>query len=261
MKKHLRIISLGWGVQSFTLAVMAALGELQADYAVHADTTHEHTATYEFAKEWTPWLEQRGLPVVTTSPNARDSLVVQKHRPHTFTFIPVFGNGGGQLKRQCTGRWKIRPMRSAVRSLPEFNQQLGVTQLLGISTDEWQRAKDSDVKYITNEYPLLDLDISRMGCIEYLTAKGIATPPKSSCVFCPYHNKDMWKRLRNEGGSDWERAVKADDELRNAIYDRRANDTTPVFIHQSRVPLAQAVGNQLELPMLEPSCDSGYCFT
>lgn len=38
----MRIISLGWGVQSFTLAAMAALDEIEpVDFAVHADTTEE----------------------------------------------------------------------------------------------------------------------------------------------------------------------------------------------------------------------------
>lgn len=36
----LRVISLGWGVQSWSLAAMAALGEIpRVDYAIHADTT------------------------------------------------------------------------------------------------------------------------------------------------------------------------------------------------------------------------------
>ena len=38
----LKILSLGWGVQSWTLAAMAALGEIpKPDFAVHSDTTHE----------------------------------------------------------------------------------------------------------------------------------------------------------------------------------------------------------------------------
>jgi hypothetical protein len=38
----MRVLSLGWGVQSFTLAAMSALGDLPLlDYAVHADTGYE----------------------------------------------------------------------------------------------------------------------------------------------------------------------------------------------------------------------------
>jgi len=54
----LKILSLGWGVQSWALAAMAALGEIpKPDFAVHADTTHEMEGTYAHAAKWTPWLE------------------------------------------------------------------------------------------------------------------------------------------------------------------------------------------------------------
>jgi hypothetical protein len=70
----LRILSLGWGVQSWTLAAMAALRDCGCalcrrwgvdklpalDYAIHADTTWEREITYQFAEEQTPWLEAHG---------------------------------------------------------------------------------------------------------------------------------------------------------------------------------------------------------
>ena len=53
-------ISLGWGVQSWTLAAMSALGELpRVDVAIHADTTHERSNTYAFAAVWCAWLAHR----------------------------------------------------------------------------------------------------------------------------------------------------------------------------------------------------------
>lgn len=62
----MKIISLGWGVQSFTLAAMVALGELEpVQAALHADTTFESQLTYQFAERWTGWLEERGVKVVT----------------------------------------------------------------------------------------------------------------------------------------------------------------------------------------------------
>ena len=68
--KALTVLSLGWGVQSWTLAAMSALGELPpVDYAIHADTTHEGEGTYTHAAKWTPWLEARGVKV-RTSPDA-----------------------------------------------------------------------------------------------------------------------------------------------------------------------------------------------
>ena len=49
--------SLGWGVQSWGMVAMIALGVLPPiDYAIHSDTGYERRETYAFAKNWTPWL-------------------------------------------------------------------------------------------------------------------------------------------------------------------------------------------------------------
>ena len=74
----MRVISLGWGVQSFALAAMSALGELPpVDAAIHADTTHERRETYEFAATWTPWLEARGVHVGSRAVVSRERKQVQ----------------------------------------------------------------------------------------------------------------------------------------------------------------------------------------
>lgn len=103
-------ISLGWGVQSFTMSAMVALGDLPpVDVAIHADTTHESKLTYEFAARWTGWLEQRGLRIVTVR-NVQPLYELCSKK----TDIPAYtynGKSDGILRRQCTGGWKIDPMR------------------------------------------------------------------------------------------------------------------------------------------------------
>ena len=62
----MKVLSLGWGVQSFTLAAMAALGEIEKpDVAINADTGYESVLTYEFARRWSGWLKDNGIKVVT----------------------------------------------------------------------------------------------------------------------------------------------------------------------------------------------------
>ena len=55
MSKKLTVISLGAGVQSSTMALMAAHGEItpMPDYAIFADTQAEPDHIYE----WLDWLE------------------------------------------------------------------------------------------------------------------------------------------------------------------------------------------------------------
>lgn len=108
----MRIISLGWGVQSFALAAMSALGVLPpVDAAVHADTGHERAETYALAAKWTPWLEERGVRVVTV--RGKRKMMGMEGIGEGYTSIPAFtrlaetGEFRGMLRRQCTGDWKI----------------------------------------------------------------------------------------------------------------------------------------------------------
>lgn len=233
----MKIISLGWGVQSFTLAAMVALGELEpVDFAIHADTRHESQLTYLFVYRWKGWLEERGLKVVTVHPSHSDPLnngYGQQDAPY-YT-LDVQGNSG-QGKRQCTTQWKINPMR---RYISQFVKDSGETkspgiieQWIGISLDEFQRMKDSDVKYITHRWPLIEKRMTRKDCEIWLRDHNIEIPPKSSCTFCPYHSTAEWRRIKSTP-LDWEEAVTVDRLIRTARppYD--------LFVHPARRPLEE----------------------
>ena len=86
----MRVLSLGWGTQSFGLAAMSALGVLPpVDVAIHADTTHERRETYDFAARWTPWLEKHGVRVVTVhTDEKRQDPFYSVNKPSTF--LPAF---------------------------------------------------------------------------------------------------------------------------------------------------------------------------
>lgn len=260
----MKILSLGWGVQSFTLAAMVALGELEPiDFAVHADTTWERKATYEFAKRWTPWLEERGVKVVTVQDAGQAAAVTTLKTDIPAFTVDIANDVEGQLRRQCTGRWKITPMRRYIadelqrRALPKSSGQ--VEQWLGISEDEWTRAKDSDVKYITHRYPLLELGMRRVDCVTWLERNGLEVPGKSACVFCPYHNRLAWEEMKRNEPEDWAVAVAIDLQIRNV------RPPYPLFVHSARVPLTEAVNipddkGYSQLGLFDAECDSGHCF-
>jgi len=265
-----KIISLGWGLQSWTMAAMVAMGELQPiDVALHADTTWERQATYEFAEQMTTWLEQRGVRVVTVVSNRHGQIKNEWEG----TFIPAFtrkagGEVAGVLRRQCTGSWKIQPMRWWIRQEMErrsLRVEPGVIeQWLGITIDEIQRAKDSDVKYIKHRFPLLEAGMSRADCLGWLEKNNLPIPVKSSCTFCPFHSRGAWEEMKRQGGEDWEQAVDVDHRIRS----QRPSHT--LYVHRARVPLDEAVPiaedfGMTQLDMFasddtDSECDSGYCF-
>ena len=260
---ELTYLSLGWGVQSWTIAAMVALGDLPPiDLAIHADTGHEPQRTYDHAAKWTPWLEERGLTVVTVKPVNQQ--VIREDWGIGSVHIPAFtlaksDGSHGQIRRQCTKHWKLQPIRAHLRTLLSPRPAPGAVECWqGISLDEYSRMRSSDVKYIENVYPLVDRRMSRGDCIAWLQGKGLDVPPKSSCVFCPYHSLSAWRDLKAQGGPDWDKAVYVDQNIR-----ARRNDFR-LFVHPARQPLEEAVripsdygAEQLELGI---PCDGGVCF-
>ena len=263
----MRVLSLGWGVQSWTVAAMVALEELPPiDFAVHADTTHEASGTYAHARKWTPWLGERGVKVYTVAEGRTE--VVREDWGRGGVMIPAFTANAatgkpGQVRRQCTQDWKITPIRRLVRQHlgPGKPKPGAVESLQGISFDEFQRMRDSDVAYIVNRYPLVERRMTRADCITWLESRGLDVPPKSACVFCPYHSLKSWKYLKRAGGGDWEHAVGVDASIR-----ARRPQHGPLFVHPARVPLPEAVripedegAHQMEFEAEQP-CDGGHCF-
>jgi hypothetical protein len=215
---------LGWGVQSFGLAAMAALGDLPpVDVALHADTTHERGGTYAFAAKWSPWLEAHGVRVVTVWP--KDAGVMNRFGG---VMLPAYTGDRGQVRRQCTRDWKIRPIR---RWLQANRAGRAVEVQLGISVDEITRVKPSDVAYLTNSWPLVERRMSREDVRRWLEKHGIEVPPRSACVFCPFQSRAEWRGL---GLGDWAAAVGVDEAVRGARLPGL------LYVHPQRVALAHA---------------------
>lgn len=233
----LRILSMGWGVQSFTIACMSALGELpKLDYAIHSDTGYESKLTYAFSRKYTPWLEEHGIKIVTTHGTSGDTdeIFNKMKNGKLFACIPVFqanvsGSGTSMLRRQCTSKWKIRPIR---RVISNVRKRHPVIQVMGISYDEMERMRSSDLKYLTYEYPLVNRKITRQDCVIWLEKNKIDVPPKSACVFCPYHSTQKWAhtKLIQE---DWEIAVKVDNLIRDYDIDKKS------YLNMKLLPLEE----------------------
>lgn len=256
----MKVLSLGWGVQSFTLAAMVALGELEPiDFAIHADTTHESSLTYDFARRWTPWLEERGVIVVVVVATHEKKNIIDKWGGMQIPAFTASTKGDGQIRRQCTHEWKIRPMRewiSAELKQRSLTKTAGIVeQWLGISMDEIQRMKDADVKYILNRWPLIEKRMTRKDCKAWLTEHGLEIPPRSACTFCPFKKSSEW-RLTKSVEADWNEATSVDRMI------RKSKPPEDLFVHPSRKPLEEVDFRTAEekgqLSLWDNEC-SGIC--
>jgi len=172
---------------------------------------------------------------------------------HRFASMPLYilnkDGGQGMTRRQCTGEYKIKPIKRQVRELlgypypQRIPKDVFVEQWVGISTDEFHRAKDADVKYMRNRHPLIDKGWSRNDCVRYLTSLGLADTPKSSCLGCPFHGNAQWRHIRDTSPDEWRDVVAFDAAIRtgNARANASGNQLLgQAFLHRSRVPLAEA---------------------
>lgn len=219
------------------MAAMVALGELEpVDFAIHADTLHERQLTYDFIRRWGPWFEEHQLQVFTVS-NPKRAAAVMTNKTDIPAFTRNIQGSLGQLRRECTHAWKILPMRRAIRKYLKSqgidNPKPGtVEQWIGISLDEYQRMKDSDVKYIVNRWPLIEKRMTRHDCEKWLISHGLEVPPKSACTFCPYHNTAEWHRIM----------ANDKDRIEAIAIDRLIRKTRPpfdLFVHSARKPLEE----------------------
>lgn len=253
----LRVLSLGAGVQSTAVYLMALEGELGTppDLAIFADTGWEPPAIYEHLSR----LEATGgdrIPIHRVSRgNLRDDVIGALdnagvgHYGQPPLYVRNAANDGtsaadvgGTLWRKCTTDYKIEPIQKEIRRVLGYQPRQRVAkraqQWFGISMDEAHRMRDSRVPWIDNHYPLIDLRMSRVDCLSWLQAHGWPKPRKSSCIGCPYHSNSMWAEMRDRYPEEWADAVQFDRTLRTG---KLPGVTGDAYLHRRMMPLPDAV--------------------
>ena len=247
------ILSLGAGVQSTTLALLAKHRILpRPRAAVFADTGNEPKAVYTHLN----WLEgvldylvirasygNLGEDCLQLKYSEKNDRVYQNIRVPMFTLAA--DGKKGMMPRQCTRAYKIDMVNAACRRLLKKRQIRATEGILvhcwiGISTDEAHRMKPSQVPWIRKEYPLIDLGMSRADCIQWCADHGYPQPPRSGCTFCPYHSDEEWLRLRSEAPDEFQGVVEWERKMREQNLKSEAM-TSDIFVHSQRVPLDQVI--------------------
>lgn len=267
MNEPIHILSLGAGVQSSTLALMAAKGEItpMPIAAIFADTKAEPLEVYR----WLDWLEtQLPFPVYrVVEKRGLLSNLVKGIKNKRFASVPFFTesiNGGGILRRQCTSEFKILPVIKKIREIVGLKKgqraprkKILVKQWIGISTDEATRMKPSRIPWIENIWPLTDKRMNRHACLLWMEKNNYPKPPRSACTFCPYHSNDEWRRLKSNAYA-WRQIVAVDKFIRAGVH----NTTEKLFLHKSLKPIDEVdLSTQEEkgqINLFENECE-GMC--
>lgn len=244
----LHILSLGAGVQSTTMALMAAHGLItpMPDAAIFADTGWEPKPVYDHLA----WLMSPNVlpfPVhIVQKGNLRDDVMARRNTTGgRYAAIPWYTTNPdgtqGIGRRQCTSEYKLTPLMWKMRELLGVERRdrikrQAVQVYVGISTDEAHRMKPARQQWIENRWPLIEIGVSRRGCLSWLKANGYPDPPKSACIGCPFHSDSMWRDMRDNHPEEWSDAVAVDAALRQE--NSRGIKATE-YMHPQRVPLTE----------------------
>ena len=248
-KKSLRILSLGAGVQSTTLALMIEKGQIaMVDCAIFADTGGEPKAVYDHLD----WLEkQLSYPVHRVQwRNLKEDVINGAKGDFKNFSIPFYSRKKGDtgkgriLRRQCTRDYKISPVIKKIRELLGYAKhkrvapEVRVEQLIGISYDELQRQRKNHHHYLENIYPLVDQKIRRNDCLDWIKQNDYPEPPRSACTFCPYHSNKEWLVIK-KNKKEWEEVVEMDKMIRGQRLsdDGKEYSEDELFLHRDCKPI------------------------
>jgi len=267
-------------VQSTAMLLMALDGHFDwfPDAAIFADTHGEADHVYRHL-EYLEGIVGRRFPVYRVSAGNLEQDILGAvagknkrvgnapfHVINRDTLPDHSSETGGMLWRACTRDYKLDPIRRKIRELYLASGKEQVVQYIGISLDEMERMKDSRVKYIVNNYPLVDGGITRHDCKLWLERNYYNVPGKSACHFCPYRSNRAWSEMKRTDPETFDRACTFDDALR-ANGGRLPGVTGQAYVHRSFMPLrmvdlttAEDHGQGHLFPELIEEC-SGACGT
>lgn len=277
------VLSLGAGIQSSTILLMSAKGELpKLDAAIFSDTGWEPKEVYDHLEWLKPIAKKAGIPLhVVSNGNIRDISVTgfadgKEGLGQRYATMPLHilndDNSEGIIRRQCTSEFKVVPIERFIKTeilglkkRSRWPAQAVIDHWFGISTDEMIRIRTPKEKWKRNVYPLCNIPsgylpkgYSRLGCVAWLERNYPNQPmPRSACIGCPYHDNRAWRDLRDRRPDEWQEAVEVDRKIRHG-KDMRGQ----AFLHRSLKPLDEAdLGDDKHQGILEgfKSECLGYC--
>lgn len=166
----------------------------------------------------------RGYPVTVIRPDINGVSSLYEYSKK-YNILPC------RRVRWCTDKFKMTP------SFGYFDRPC--VNITGFDVGEDGRATRQQMhenNNITYDYPLIDANIDRQGCIDIIKRHGLPVPPKSGCYICPFQSRAQWIELKREHPDLFCRAV----QLEKRTNERRAEaGKEPVYFRD--IPLETLV--------------------
>jgi hypothetical protein len=257
----MKIFSFGGGVQSTAALVLAAKKEIDYNTFVFSNVgdDSENPETIDYINHISiPYAEKHGIDFVEVKRIRKNGEFVSLYehimRSKRTIDIPVRMSNGAPGNRNCTAEYKVKTVANYIKNkiFDDFMSENQIQKLsniqkrkalenksivgIGISIDEFERMKDSKIDFIINDYPLIDMKISRNDCYSIIKSAGLPVPPKSSCYFCPYKRIGEWRDLHQRQPDLFQKSIEIEDHL-NSVRSEIGKDK--IFLSSRRVSLRE----------------------
>lgn len=188
MRKYL---SFGAGVNS-TALMLLLLDEGVKFEAVFSDTGCEWPETYDHLR----LLQEEGYKFTWLRPEITGTKTLYEYMMK-YKIIPHW------KRRFCTAKWKRKPFDRYVKK--------PCTVYIGYDYEERRHRHLPDRKGIHFEFPLIEREINRNGCVKIIKDHELTVPRRSGCWLCPFQPLAGWVRLRVTYPDLFQKAVVLED--------------------------------------------------
>lgn len=216
------------------------------DHVIFADTGDEMDEAHRVVEATKALCDEWGVDFQTVRREGPG--IVEWHKENRVLPLPHRGF------RACTEKFKVAPIRKYLRSLGYDN----VVMLIGIAKDESHRMKDSNVKWITHQWPLVyDYGLTRKGCED--TIERLWNGPevvKSGCKGCPFIGPRGFLQMAKDDPDEFHRWRDMEESARDYPENRLFVESTTLAGIWERSQTESTL-DQWERPPIE--CGIGAC--
>lgn len=153
--------------------------------------------------------------------------------------INKHGELGKLMGRQCTIVYKINQIIKEIRArenLSRFDaKKHRIIMNIGFTIDEISRVKPSPMSYINNVYPLIEMSMTKIDCIEYVEKRLGFKPRSSVCNMCYANDFNRVYEIYQNDKVAWDKLLVLDDAMANKSNNHRIRGNVYMFQWQAKI--------------------------
>lgn len=156
-----------------------------------------------------------------------------------FYMVDKNGKVGKTPQKVCTDRYKIQQIMKELRMREKIksfdSRKHHINMFIGYSVDELLRAKDNPLSYSSNIFPLINKNMTKQDCIEYVETRLGFKPQSSVCNMCYANSFNRIYKIYKEDEEGWQKLLKLDNVMANKPITHQLKNDVYMFQWQAKI--------------------------